>query len=112
MINLSGKELAPCQYDDVVAIQEIKNTIKVTKDGKVGVIDNEGKEILGVLYTDITNLGKDNKEGFIVKGEDGKYGIIDYSNQTILDTKYDEIVKGIYGNDMYEDSWRFTKNNM
>ena len=101
MINLSGKELAPCQYDDVVAIQEIKNTIKVTKDGKVGVIDNEGKEILGVLYTDITNLGKDNKEGFIVKGEDGKYGIIDYSNQTILDTKYDEIVKGIYGNDMY-----------
>lgn len=101
MINLLGKELAPCQYDDVVAIEGIKDTIKVTKDGKVGVIDNEGKEILAIQYTDVTNLGKDNKEGFIVKGEDGKYGIVDYSNQTILETKYDEIVKEVYGNDMY-----------
>ncbi len=101
MINLLGKELVPCQYDDVVAIEGIKDTIKVTKDSKVGVIDNEGKEILGIQYTDVTNLGKDNKEGFIVKGEDGKYGIVDYSNQTILETKYDEIVKEVYGNDMY-----------
>ncbi len=101
MINLSGKELVPCQYDNMVAMEGVKNTIKVTKDGKVGVIDNEGKEILGVQYIDITNLGKDNKNGFIIKKEDGKNGIVDYSNQTILEAKYDEIIKEIYGNDMY-----------
>lgn len=67
MINLSGKELTPCQYDDVIAMEGIKNTLKVIKDGKVGVLDNEGKEILGVQYAEITNLGKDNKEGFIIK---------------------------------------------
>ena len=99
-INLTGKELTPCQYDNIVAIEGIKNTLKVAKEGKIGVIDNEGKEILSTQYADVTNLGKDNKEGFIVKGEDGKYGIVDYSNQTILETKYEEIAK-IHGNDMY-----------
>ena len=34
IINLNGKELKSCQYDELVAIEDIKNTIKVTKDGK------------------------------------------------------------------------------
>jgi len=72
----------------------------VTKDGKMGIIDNEGKAILPVQYQDITNLGKDNKDGFIIKAEDGKYGVVNYSNQIVLETKYDEIEK-VYGNDMY-----------
>lgn len=100
IIDLTGKELSPCQYDDITALEGIKNTLKVAKDGKIGILDSEGKEILGTQYVDVTNLGKDNKEGFIVSGEDGKYGIVDYSNQTILEPKYDEIAK-IYGNDMY-----------
>lgn len=100
IIDLSGKELTACQYDEIVAMEGIKNTLKVTKDGKVGVLDSEGKELLSTQYVDVTNLGKDNKAGFIVTGEDGKFGIVDYSNQTILETKYDEIEK-IYGNDRY-----------
>lgn len=100
LIDLTGKELTPCQYEEIVAVPEIKNTLKVKQDGKYGILDNEGKEILGVQYAEITNLGTDNKEGFIVKGDDGKYGIVDYSNQTILEKKYDEIIK-VYGNDMY-----------
>ena len=100
IINLEGKELTPCQYDEIAAIAGIKSTLKVTKDGKVGVIDKEGKEILNTQYNEVTNLGKDNKEGFIVKSEDGKYGIVGYSNQSILEAKYDGIEK-VYGNDMY-----------
>lgn len=100
VIDLTGKELTPCQYDEIVAVEGIKSTLKVTKDGKVGVIDSEGKEILTTQYTEVTNLGKDNKEGFIIKGEDEKFGIVSYSNQMILEAKYDEIIK-IYGNDMY-----------
>ena len=100
IINLEGKELTPCQYDNISAIEEMKNALKVAKDGKEGILNNEGKEILPMQYTEITSLGKDNKEGFIVKGENGKYGIVNYSNEPVIEAKYDEISK-VYGNDMY-----------
>lgn len=100
IINLEGKELTSCEYEAIAIVEGIKDTLKVTKEGKVGVIDKEGKEILSTQYANVTNLGKDNKEGFIIEGTDGKYGIVDYSNQTVLETKYDEIVK-VYRNDMY-----------
>ena len=99
VINLNGKELVSCQYEEIEPIDGIKNILKVTKDGKMGIIDVEGKEILSAQYTEIINLGKDSKEGFIVK-EDSKYGIVDYSNQTVLEAKYDGIEK-VHGNEMY-----------
>ena len=101
IINLSGKELTTCQYDDISVIAGVKDTLKAIQGGKCGIIDNQGKEILPVQYDDINTLAKDtNKDGFIIKAEDGKYGIVDYSNQNILEAKYDGI-KQIYGNDMY-----------
>ena len=104
IINLNGKELTSFQYDEIVAIEGIKNALKVSKDGKMGVINNEGKEILAVQATEITNLGKEAKDGFIVKGEDGKYGIVDSSNQVILEAKYEGIEK-VHGNEMYVAEW-------
>ena len=100
IINLSGKELTSFEYDEIQAVEGIRNALKVTKEGKKGVIDNEGKEILNIQSAEITNLGKNNKDGFIVKGEDGKYGLVDYSNQILLEAKYEGIEK-VYGNDMY-----------
>ncbi len=100
LINLTGKELVPCEYNDITAMEEIQNTLKVTKDGQIGILDSAGKTILPVQYKDVIRLGKDSKEGFIIQKEDGKYGIVDYSNQTVLEAKYDEITN-IYGNDMY-----------
>ncbi len=100
IINLNGKELTPCQYDAITAMEGVKGILEVSKEAKKGIINNEGKEIVANQYTEITNLTKDSKEGFIVKGENGKYGIVDYSNQIILETKYDE-VKKIHANDMY-----------
>ena len=97
IINLEGKELTPCQYDNISAIEEMKNALKVAKDGKEGILNNEGKEILPMQYTEITSLGKDNKEGFIVKGENGKYGIVNYSNEPVIEAKYDEILSGEKG---------------
>lgn len=100
LINLSGKEVLSCEYDEIIAIEGIKNAIKISKDGKYGVCDSEGKIILRPEYADATNLGKDNKSGFIVKNTEGKSGIVDFSNNVVLETKYDEITK-IYGNDLY-----------
>ena len=67
---------------------------------KYGILNNEGKEVLPTQYTDITNLGENSNEGFIVANEEKKYGIVSYSNTVILEPKYDEISK-IHGNDMY-----------
>ena len=100
VINLDGKEILPCEYDEITALEGIKSTVKIVKDGKYGIADNTGKVLLGTQYAEVTNLGQDNKAGFIVKGEDGKYGIVDYSNTQVLEAKYDEIYK-IHGNDFY-----------
>lgn len=100
IINLSGKEIVACEYDDITVVDGIKNALKIQKNGQYGVIDNEGKLIVETKYKDILKFGKDNKSGFIVQNEEGKYGIVDYSNQIILETKYANI-KRISGNEMY-----------
>lgn len=100
IIDLSGKELLPCEYDSISALEGVKNSLKISKEGKFGIANTEGKVIVTVEYTDIQGMGTDNKEGFIVKSNDGKYGIVDFSNNKILETKYDEVAK-IYGNGFY-----------
>ena len=100
LINLAGKQLTGVEYDEITSLNEVKGVLKVTKEGKVGIFDKEGKEILPTQLLEITNLGKDSKDGFIVKNQEGKYGIVSYSNEVILEAKYDEIAK-VYGNDMY-----------
>lgn len=100
LINLTGKQLTEVQYDQISALEAIKGVLKVTKEGKVGILDKEGKEILPTQSLEITNLGKESKDGFIVKNQEGKYGIVNYANEVILEAKYDEIAK-VYGNDRY-----------
>ena len=100
LIDLSGKELTDFKYEEISAVEGIKNALIVKADGKCGVVDNEGKEILKLEYKDIKALGKDNKSGFIVQNEESKYGIVDYSNTKILETQYEAIEK-TYGNDLY-----------
>lgn len=100
LINLTGKEVLPIDYEEITAIPGVKNAFKIKKDGKYGVANNEGKIVLAPSYADVTNLGKDNKSGYIVKSENGKFGIVDYSNNVILEAKYDAI-SNVYGNDTY-----------
>lgn len=100
IIDLSGKELLPCEYDSITALEGVKNSLKISKEGKYGVANTEGKVIVTPEYADVQGMGTDNKEGFIVKSKDEKYGVVDFSNSKILETKYDEIAK-IYGNSFY-----------
>lgn len=100
VINLSGKELLSCEYDQITSIEGIKNAFKYLKDGKYGVVDSEGKIVLKPEYTDITNLGKDSKDGFIIKNEEGKYGVVNYSGETVLTPDYESVLK-VHGNDLY-----------
>lgn len=100
LINKEEKELLSAQYDEIVALKGIKNSLKIKKDGKYGIVNTEGKVILETKYADITNLGNDDKAGYIVKNEEEKYGIISYLDTQVLETKFENIEK-IYGNDMY-----------
>lgn len=100
LINLTGKELLPCEYEEIMAVEGIQNTFKVKKEGKYGVVNQEGTKLVETQYKDIQRLGKDNKAGFVVQAEDGKYGIVDYSQTQIIEAKYDKI-ETIYGNDYY-----------
>ena len=100
IIDLSGKELLPCEYDSITALEGVKNSLKISKEGKIGIVNAEGKTIVNTEYADIQGLGTDSTDGFIVKSDDGKYGVVDFSNNKVLETKYDEITK-IYGNNLY-----------
>jgi hypothetical protein len=100
MINLSGKEVVAPDYDELTAVSGIKNAYLVKKDNHYGIVDGEGKVILPPTYLSITNLGKDNKSGYIVKADNEKQGIVDYSAKQVVEIKYDGIEK-VYGNDYY-----------
>ena len=100
LLKISGEEILPTEYEEIIAISGIENAYKIMQNGKVGIVNNEGKIVVEPKYADIDVLGEDNKSGFIVKDDSGKYGIIDYSNNQILEIKYDGIEK-VYGNDLY-----------
>lgn len=99
-INFEGNTVLPTEYDSIEAIPGVENALRIQKDGKYGVADREGRIILDTNYAEITNLGKTNRDGYIVKDDTGLYGIVDSSKKVILQNQYQEIEK-IYGNDLY-----------
>ena len=56
IIDLSGKELLSCEYDQISALSGIKNALKILKDGKYGIVDDEGKVILNIAGEDKKKL--------------------------------------------------------
>ena len=99
-INFDGEAILNTEYDSIEAIPGVENALLIQKDGKYGVADREGRIILDVNYVEITNLGKTNRDGYIVKDDTGLYGIVDSSKKVIIQNQYQEIEK-VYGNDLY-----------
>lgn len=66
-----------------------ENVLKVQKDGKFGLINLKGKEILKTEYEEITAIsGIENS--FKIK-KDGKCGIVDNEGKIVVDAKYADI---------------------
>ena len=114
MINIDGKEILPCEYDDLYSLKNTDNSIIVVKDGKVGLVDSTGKQIIEPQYKEIRSLGTDYKLGYIVITDDNQYGIVDCNNQKVLDTKYQDI-KSLTENGIYavkeNNAWELVKKN-
>ena len=86
------------QYDRVEAISNKdennnlwyeKKILKVQKDGKYGLINFDGKEVLPINYEEITVVsGIENS--FKIK-KDGKYGIVDNEGKVVIEPQYEDI---------------------
>ena len=86
------------EYDKIEAIQNTdksgnliyeQNVLKVQKDGKYGLIDFDGKEVISMDYQDITAIsGIENS--FKVK-KDNKCGIVDSDGKTVIQAQYADI---------------------
>lgn len=67
-----------------------KSVLKYEKNGKLGLISLEGKEITKPIYEEIQGLT--NKESELLVKKDSKYGVINSKGATIIDNKYDNVV--------------------
>ena len=88
------KEYDKCEaidnYDLKQNIWYEDNVLRISKNGKYGMIDFEGKELLPSEYDEITALPGVTSSVLVKK--DGKVGLVNEKGQTIIPTKYKEIL--------------------
>ena len=77
-------------YDSKQNIWYEDNVLRVSKNGKYGIINFEGQEVLPCEYDEITAL-KGVKSNFIVK-KAGKVGLVNEVGQTIVNTEYKNVI--------------------
>lgn len=96
-------------YENVEVMQNVdklnqifydKNILKVTKDGKYGLINYKGKELLKCEYQSIEPL-KYVSNSFVITKDDKK-GLVDASGSEIIEPKYLDIESLTY---RYEDGY-------
>lgn len=76
-------------FDEAQNLWYEKNVLKVKKDGKYGLINTQGKEILECKYDEITSL-KGTTNSLIIK-KDGKVGIASNVGDVIVPAEYKEV---------------------
>ena len=100
LIDLNGKELLPAEYDEIIGLNGIENSILIKKDDKYGLVNDTGSVIIEPNYKEIKNLGETYREGYITIDENDKYGVIGATKMKLLDNKYDNIEQ-VYLSDYY-----------
>ena len=101
LVDFSGKEILPAEYDNVYALNGIPKSIVVEKDGLKGIVnDTLGSLIIPCNYNDITSLTKNTADNGYIVNKDGKYGVFSATGKEILECNYQE-VKNVTGNNMY-----------
>lgn len=85
----------PWYMGRIDGINECEDTIIVQKNGKYGLINNQGKNIVSILYDFISSFyyiaqPKISNKYFKAK-KDGRWGCIDSKNTIIIPFEYDDI---------------------
>lgn len=76
-------------YDSSNNIWYENDVLKVSKDGKYGLVDFKGKELLSCEYDTIEAL-KGVKNSILIS-KDGKYGLVDNIGATLIDVNFNKI---------------------
>lgn len=100
IIDFDGKEILPCEYDEIYGLNGVKNSIITVRGNKKGLIDSKGNIIISNEYKDIKTLTNKYENGYIVQNDQDKFGVISYSKKVVLECKYDEI-KNVYSDNLY-----------
>ena len=96
-INEKGEKLYS-SYDQIEAMQNVDengivfydtNVLKVEKDGKYGLINFNGKELISPQYDSIVPLQKVSKS--FVTEMNGKKGLVDNAGSVIIENQYEAI---------------------
>ncbi len=77
-------------YDENNNITYEQNALKVQKDGKYGIIDINGNELLPCEYDDLYSLK--NTDNSIIIEKDEKKGLVDSTGKKVIDTIYKDIL--------------------
>lgn len=97
VLNSKGKEQFT-NYEQIQALENFdentniwyeSNVLKVQKDGKYGLINFKGKELLSPEYEDITTI-KGIENSLIIK-KDGKLGLCNNAGSIVIEPKYQDI---------------------
>ena len=91
LINFEGKEVLPCDYDEITALKGVTNNLLVKKDGKVGLVNEKGQTIVNTEYKDIKTLKEGYKNEYIIVDENNQYGIISTTGTVIIEPKYEDV---------------------
>ena len=111
VVNAKNEEIIK-GYDSITALENYDNenniwyendVLLASKDGKFGLVDFKGKELLKCEYDEITTL-KGVKSSLITK-KDGKFGLVDNIGATIIENTYTKIAPV---SDKYEDGYIVT----
>ncbi len=100
LIDIDGKEILPCEYDNISTLKQVKDSIVVNKGNQVGLVNSSGKTIIPTEYVEIQAIKNDSRNGYIVKNADSKYGVINADGDAVLECKFDAI-KNIKDNKNY-----------
>ena len=97
VLNANGDELFT-EYDTIEAIENYDSSnnlwyesgiLKISQDGKYGIIDTNGNKLVDPEYDSITALkGVTNS---LLTEKDGKYGVIDNVGSVIINNEYAQI---------------------
>lgn len=85
LIDMTGKEILPIIYDEIVSLCD--QLIKIKFEDKWGVIDGYGKVITSFIYDKIDNL----LWSFIKVSRNGLCGLLNKKGETIIPIKYNDI---------------------
>ena len=91
LINFEGKEVLPCEYDEIKALKSIKSNLLVKKAGNVGLVNEKGQTIIPVQYKEIKTLKEGYKNEYIIVNENNQYGLISTSGNILIEPKYEDV---------------------